>query len=65
MPTITSAPKLLPTTVPKKTTDVEAYIEVQYIKKGEVIKQIIYILIAQTTACYKPGCRNILKRYIN
>ena len=46
MPTITPTPELLPAIVPKKTTDVEARIEAQHVKKGEVTKQIIYILIA-------------------
>ena len=58
-------PELLPTTAPQKTTDAEAHIEARLVKEGEVTKQIIYMLIAQTIACHKPGCRNILKRCIN
>ena len=64
MPTIAPVLELPPATVPKKTIDAEACIEVQYVKEGEVTKQIIYILIDQTAACRKPGCRNILKGYI-
>ena len=63
--TITPTPELPPTTAPKKTTDIKAHIEARLVKEGEVTKQIIYILITQTTACRKPGCKNILKRYIN
>ena len=46
MLTITPVPKLLPATIPKKTTDVEACIKTRHVKKGEVTKQIIYIFIA-------------------
>ena len=65
VPTIAPVLELPPATVPKKTIDAEACIEVQYVKEGEVTKQIIYMLIAQTIACCKPKCRNVLKRYIN
>ena len=65
MPTIAPAPKLPPATAPKKTTDAKARIKARHVKEKEVTKQIIYMLIAQTIACCKPGCRNILKRYIN
>ena len=62
---IAPVPKLSPATVPKKTTYAEAYIKAQLIKEGEVIKQMIYMLIAQTAACCKPGCRNVSKKWIN
>ena len=65
IPTIAPVPKLPPVTTPKKITDAEARIEARHVKEGEVTKQTIYMLIAQTTACRKPGYRNILKRYIN
>src|SRR6266702_1742068 len=62
---ITPAPELPPITAPKKTIYIKACIEARLVKEGEVTKQIMYILIAQTAACYKPGCRNILKRCID
>jgi hypothetical protein len=46
MPTTTLIPKLPPATVPKKIIYIEARIKAQFIKEGEVTKQIIYILIA-------------------
>jgi hypothetical protein len=64
-PAIAPAPELPPATAPKKTTQVVARIEAQLVVEGEVTKQIMYMLIAQTTACRKPGCRNISKRCIN
>jgi len=47
--------------VPKKIIYAKACIEARLVKEGEVTKQTIYILIAQTAACRKPRCRNVLK----
>ena len=64
-PAIAPAPELPPATASKKTTQAVARIEARLIIEGEVTKQTTYMLIAQTTACHKPGCRNVSKRYIN
>ena len=63
--TLTPTPDLPPANTPKKITQVVGRIEAQLVQEGEVTKQIMYMLIAQTIACRKPRCKNILKRCID
>ena len=62
---LTPIPDLLPANAPKKMTQVVGHIEARLVQEGEVTKQMIYMLIAQTIACRKPGCKNVLKKCID
>ena len=63
--TLTLVPDLLLTNTPKKTTQAVGRTEARLVQEGKVTKQTTYMLIAQTAACCKPRCKNVLKRYIN